>query len=392
MRILILSPTVPAPPNNGTKIRIYNMIKSFSKGNEITFVGLVHEKLEYNYLYELKKYCKEVYIYPRKKSKRSAIIRSFFSIHPYRTIRFENEDLRKKIEQLMEKKKFDLIWVNFLNMVNYLRWPMNSLVVLDQHNADELMWKKYFRHGDILQKIFAWWNIKKLRNSYQKYVDFLDVILSVSKGDADFTRGITTKNIKIWVVPNGVDISYFKPRKKIQKENIILFCGSMDVTMNIDAVFWITNEIFPLIKNSIPNAKFWIVGRSPSKKIKKLEKMDGVKVTGTVKDVRPYYDQAKVFIAPFKLGGGTKLKVLEAMSMELPVVSTSVGCQGIDIENGKHALIEKNTEMLAERIIQLLDDVKLRHEIAKNGKKLVEERYSWNQIYADLKMKLKELT
>lgn len=391
MKILVLSPTFPLPQNSGSKIRIFQMIQSFSKKNKITFAGLIHEKIEYEHIEEMKKYCGDVYVYPRKSSKMFSIIKSFFSIYPYRVIRFKNEELMNKVDEILMKENFDLIWINFMNMAFFIQKPINSLVLLDQHNNDELMWKKYYEEGNILQKIFVWWEIRKLRKFFKKYINFFNAILSVSKEDADFTKNKAPASVKVYTVPNGVDTLYFTPQDKELKRNIILFCGSMDVTMNIDAVKRFATEIFPQIKSKITDSEFWVAGRSPPKKIKDLESIDGVKVTGTVEDVRPYYERAKVFVAPFRFGGGTKLKILEAMAMRVPVVSTSVGCQGLEVENEKHVFIEDNDENFIHKIITLMEDDNLREKIEENGRNLVLKNYSWSIITKNINYQLNYL-
>jgi glycosyltransferase involved in cell wall biosynthesis len=190
---------------------------------------------------------------------------------------------------------------------------------------------------------------------------------------------------KVWTVPNGVDAMHFQPGSLgMKRVNVILFCGSMDVTMNVDAVRYFASAIFPAIRRVVSDAEFWIVGRNPSEDVHKLAALDGVLVTGTVEDVRPFYEKAKVSVAPFRFGAGTKLKILESMAMGVPVVSTSTGCQGIKARAGKEVWIAHDARAFAEAVTELLLDDQAGLEMREAARKLVEERYDWGGILRDV--------
>ncbi|MBT9148490.1 MAG: GDP-mannose-dependent monoacylated alpha-(1-6)-phosphatidylinositol monomannoside mannosyltransferase [Syntrophomonadaceae bacterium] len=268
-----------------------------------------------------------------------------------------------------------------------------SIIILDQHNADELVWRKYAQESDnIAMRLFATLNLKRLRKFQREVANLLNVVVSVSEEDASFMRNQLPADIAVWTVPNGVDINYFQPlNPNDKKANVLMLCASMETIMNIDAALRFAKEVLPLVKKKMPASEFWIVGKDPVKPIRNLAKRDDIKVTGTVEDVRPYYEKAKVFVAPFRFGGGTKLKILEAMAMEVPVVSTSHGCQGINAIDGMHLLIRDNIEEFAEAVIKLLEDEKERNKLINNGRRLVEERYSWSSIVETLEPKLMKL-
>ena len=260
----------------------------------------------------------------------------------------------------------------------------SPIVVHDQHNADERFWETYARKGWPWVRLFAKINLWQLRKFQASALKQVDVIMSVSKEDADFTRTrLPNPTTQVWVVPNGVDTECPRPEDTTERKNRIIFCGSMDVLMNIDAVEWFARQIFPKVREAVPDAEFWIVGRNPVPKVRALASLPGVRVTGQVEDVRPYYAKAKVAVAPFRYGGGTKLKVLEAMVLGVPVVATPVGCQGIEATPGKHLFKEDSKESFTERVITLLQDENLRKRMATEARRLVEERYSWHAIMVD---------
>jgi sugar transferase (PEP-CTERM/EpsH1 system associated) len=342
----------------------------------------------------VKQYCSDLHLVLAYKRREFAVIQALLSFQPYRVVKFWHRSFYQKVCQLLQSKAFDVIWIHCLNMAAYLNPALTheAIVVLDQLDIDEFVWERYARNGNWAIRMFARWNLIKLRRFRERVLRYFDVILSVSEQEAEFTRKRAPKSCRIWTVPNGVDVEYFRPpSEEGKKGNIIMFSGSMDVTMNIDAVVRFVREIFPVIKKAIPDVEFWIVGRNPDLRVRKLVEISGVRVTGTVEDVRPYYERAKVFVAPLRYGAGTKLKILEAMAMGVPIVSTSVGCQGINVAWGKHLFVEDDNERMAERVIELLENESVREGLSAAGRALVEKKYSWQSVISETESKLQEL-
>jgi len=295
---------------------------------------------------------------------------------------------------LIQENEFDVIWVNSMNMGVYLdkNSLSNEIVVLDQHNVDELVWRKLYENSDnFIVKRFGRSNAQKHIRLREKLVELFDVSLSVCQEDAEFTRRWAPNSLHVWVAPNGVDTEYFKPTGDTKEENIIMFCGSMSVNMNIDAVDRFAKQVFPSVKQEIPDCEFWIVGKDPVPKVKALENYQGIKVTGTVADVSPYYEKAVLFVAPFRFGGGTKLKILESMAAGIPIVSTDVGCQGIEVINGKHIVIENDLNNFAAKVVYLLNNREEGKMVSQSARNLVEEKYSWKGIVNKIESQLENL-
>ena len=395
MRILVLSRAFPMPLNSGEKIRTYYVLRELSKRHEVTLITLFHQRSELDYLEGLKQICQEVYPFKLKLLKKISAAKVIFSKYPWEVIAFYKKEVKAKIRQLLSSHDFDIVWVNFLSMAVYLDHDLasRSIIILDQHNADQLVWRKYALESDnIAMRLFAGLNLKRVTSFQRKVANVVSVVVSVSEEDATFTRNQLPADIAVWTVPNGIDIEYFQPSSGDHKDkSVIMFCGSMDTVMNVDAVLQFAREVFPLVREKVPDSEFWIVGRNPPKQVHHLSRRGFIKVTATVEDVRPYYDKAKVFVAPFKFGGGTKLKILEAMAMKVPIVSTSVGCQGIDVMNNAHLVVEDDMERFAKTVTDLLMDERRRAELAKEARKLVEEKYSWISIMKNLESKLMKL-
>jgi glycosyltransferase involved in cell wall biosynthesis len=182
-------------------------------------------------------------------------------------------------------------------------------------------------------------------------------------------------------VPTGVDIEYFRPDNRAPEDGLIIFVGSMDWMPNIDAVQYFAEEIYPLIKKRRPNVRFAVVGRKPAESVKALTRKDSsIIVTGTVDDVRPWMDKARVMVVPLRAGGGTRIKIYEAMAQGTPVVSTSIGAEGLVVKNNENILIADNPEDFANATLKLLDNDTIAKEIAKNARELVEKNFSWQRV------------
>lgn len=398
MKVLMLSPILPWPLDLGARIRIYYTLKALSQtGHEVTLICNSTDQFEPLKIEVLHQYCRELKVVtiPNRSRFRTSLS-AMLSNKSYGMVKFHNPLFRKAVENHLGVN-YDVFWIHFMETFAYLqikgfRNQEKPLVVLDQHNADERFWATYTRSGLPWVRLFAWQNIWKLRRFQRQVLRMVDVVMSVSEEDAAFTRTrLPNPSTQVWVVPNGVDTEYFQPQSIEERQNRIIFCGAMDIFMNIDAVVWFAKNVFPKVREAIPDAEFWIVGRDPTPDVRALGAIPGVYVTGRVEDVRPYYAKAKVAVAPFRYGGGTKLKVLEAMALGVPVVATPIGSQGLGVEPGRHLFVADNSEVFSQQVIMLLEDEVLRRQIALNARRLVEQKYSWESILRESIARLEQM-
>jgi polysaccharide biosynthesis protein PslH len=396
MKILVLCRTLPMPLTTGARIRSFHILKGLAKHNEISLVSLVHQDNDMQYIKDLECICNRVYPIRCNLSKKMSAFRTIFSSQPWDSIAFYSREAKSKIRELIISQNFDIVWINFLSMSNYLDPDMvsKSLFILDQHNADELVWKNYSKlSNNLAMRYFAAINLQKLKSFQREMMEYFSAVACVSKDDVEYMRECIPENVNTWLVPNGVDTEYFVPKSGNQKQNnIIMLCASMDVTMNIDAALRFARESFPRIKTEIPDSEFWIVGRDPPKQIRELAREGYIKVTGSVEDVRPYYNKAKIVVAPYLFGGGTKLKILEAMAMNIPIVSTSIGCRGIDITSDTRIIIQDNMKEFGEAVSKSLRSEGVDSTMRQNNsRKVIEDKYSWTSIVENLEPKLLDL-
>jgi polysaccharide biosynthesis protein PslH len=398
MRILALSPYVPWPLNGGPPIRIYYVIRELVRlGHEVHLVA-GHEGPPLEDTHPLYSLCSRIITYQPPASARRgppvvSALRSLASPLPYVAAKFGSAQVGEIVRRIAQDGMFDLIWANFAFMA-YAVPPevaRATPVVLDEHESEGLLWRQYLRHGSLPKRVFAAINLIKLPSFQRRVMSKTAAMLSNSEREASFTRRYAPPNVTVLAVPNGVDAEAFAPAPESEKRNVILICGGLAVYRNREAAIWFANRVFPIVRRELPDAEFWIVGSNANHEIWELAKLPGVHVTGTVEDVRPYYAKAKVAIAPYRYGEGTKIKVVEAMACGVPMVSTPTGCQGLDVVDGQHILIADSETDFARQVAALLHNPARSQTLAAAARKLATEKYSWEKIFSDLAPRLDEL-
>lgn len=387
MNILFLTPYLPYPPHGGGQIRTLNLIKIISKYHNVSLSSLVQQD-ELDYISDLEKYCD---VKPLQlKIQKYGRLKSVFSLYPYVTmLKYYSYETHRLIHRFITNHHFHIIQVESLYMSAYVQNITNIPKVFDAHNIE----------SDILYRTFASkFNVKSILNGIdylknkryeQNAIRSFNACISVSENDSKRLREMGAQ--KLMTLPNCADLNYFYPIKRKDFNPKIIFTGFMNWYPNVDAIETFCKEAYPILKKRIPDIKFYVVGRDPNETVQKFGKHKDIIITGEVPDVRPFISSSDVCIVPLRIGGGTRLKILEYFAMGKPVISTSIGAEGIDVINGKHLIIEDNIGKFPDRIAELLDDPEYAKYLAKNGRKLVEEKYSWdqygeklNQLYVEL--------
>lgn len=381
-RILVLTPSVPYPPNWGFGIRVFQLVKNLAAVHEV--VVLCHGHASQAHLVaELSEVAKiEVHAVPflheSKRAKRIAQLLSAASPISFAASALRSPALQSKIDELHAQKPFDLIHIESSQMSGF-RLPSGVPVILDEHNLEyELFYRVYQAERAPLRRHFNRLEYLKFRREEIASWQRADgVILTSAREEAELQR--IQPGVATITAPNGVDVENFRPSDEEVDANSIVFTGLMGYRPNADGAIYCVQEILPHILQRRPSTVFSIVGMGAGQEVFDCVSPNVV-VTGEVPDVRPYIRKASVVIVPLRMGSGTRLKVLDGLAMGKTMVSTSLGCEGIDVEDGVHLRIADDPRAFAESVVQLLENPESGRALGSAGRRLVEEKYSWPHI------------
>jgi glycosyltransferase involved in cell wall biosynthesis len=309
-----------------------------------------------------------------------ALARSWFSPYPVDLWKWRVREMRDRVGGLLADGSFDLCVADFLfASVNVPSQSMTP-VMLFQHNVEYLIWQ---RLAEIEQRTWKraileveW---RKLRRAEAAACARAHRTLAVSEEDCRRLSALAG-DARTGAIPTGVDIEYFRPSKRPEIPGRLVFTGSMDWHPNEDAVIHFAESVLPQIRASRPDVTLAVVGRNPTPRLREAADRAGVIVTGTVDDVRPYIDEAQVYVVPLRAGSGTRLKIFEALAMARPVVSTTVGAEGLALTPDRNVVLADGPDDFARAVLALLDDPGRRSALGGAGRALVESRYSWAHV------------
>lgn len=414
MRILFLTPQPPYPPNKGTSTRNYNLIKNVAARHEVhllTFADStangegagqsasageqMRSLMSQESLDHLRPYCAtlEAVPAPPRRSTAERLGAALLSSTPDLARRLASVEFRAQLAALLEQTPFDLVHVEGLEMAPHWLGLASAgaafpKTVLDAHNAEYVLQRRAFTN-DLLQprrwpgaaySLFQW---PKLRRYEAMACRLAAGVVAVSKNDRRALRAIAPDK-QMAVVPNGIDTEYFRPGQAPREKSTLVFTGTMDFRPNVDAVMWFCHRVFPRIRAEAPDAHFYIVGQRPRPEVQQLAQMPGVVVTGSVADVRPYLWRAALCVVPLRVGGGTRFKVLEAMACGTPVVSTTLGAEGIRLRPAEHVILADATEEFAASALDLLREPERARAMAARGQAFAVANYEWKTLVGRL--------
>ncbi len=388
-KIAVFTPYLPYPPDTGGKIRSYHLLRALTKRFEVDLYTVYYSNPPPQTAVEaLQEYCRKVSLFQLKKSwrTRDRIRRVLISL-PRAAQHFHTPRSLQKAQKHIRGRGYDLLVADEMCMTPYAELAPELPKIIIRHKVDYAHYKEVARARPWgLEKILDYVEAMKLRRYSEAKMPLYQAFLACSEQDAALIQR-DAPNVPALVIPNGVDLRKFVPSDKSNiRDTTLLYVGSMYYYPNIDAVEFFFESIFSKIQQSVSNLNVQIVGHNPPPAIQQLDGRDNVEVTGSVPDVRPYYQEADVFIVPLRLGGGTRLKIVEAMAMQTPVVSTTVGAEGLDISPGKNILIADEPAAFSEAILRLLSDSEFYNRIVEGGQVLA-QRYGWSELtepFADL--------
>lgn len=385
MKVLVLTSSLPTP-SWGAGTRNYYFLKALATRYTVSLLSLVEREEDVEKATLLNDFVHTIKCVtrPANSKKRKEQLTYLAQGKSYSIASNSFPAVQEALDQLCAEDHYEMVLFESALMANY-RVPQGMKCIIDEHNVEyELLWRTFKREAVVgWRKWYNWWESSLLKPVEIALCKKADLVLATSERDGSTLREKLPSAV-VDVVPNGVDIEVFQSDTLDQPSHQIIFTGAMNYYPNIDAVLTFAKNSWPLIKAQIPDATWLIVGREPPSQVKALESLAGVTVTGSVADVRPYMATSAVAIAPLQIGGGTRLKILEAFAMSRPVVSTSIGCEGLSVTHEKNLLIADHPEEFAQAVIRLLQNPQMRTQLGSAGRLLVEQEYSWESCGARL--------
>jgi polysaccharide biosynthesis protein PslH len=385
MKILMLTPYLPYPDSSGGQIRTLNLLKHLHKEHKITLISLIKNKSENKYKKYLLKYCHKILTFQRSSTAFTLknILRTGFSTQPFLVIRNLVPEVKLAVKKELETGDYDLVHAETFYVMPSIPKTNLPIVLVDQ-TIEYLVYQHYTQNTahPLLTPLLSI-DVAKMKHAEKLSWQKASQVVAVSRQDRQEMKKLLPKlNVKI--VPNGVNLELFKQKKTWHsKTPTILFISNFKWLQNVEAAHILINQVFPLVKKSLPDAKLHIVGQHIPKDVLKL-KSSSINIDSLAEDdvnslVKAYH-QADVFASTIKGPGGTRLKNLAAMATKLPIVSTKVGIQGLGAKQGIHVLVGNTPEEISQHIVKLIKSPKLAERLGVNARKHVEKHFDYKNI------------
>ncbi|GMQ78941.1 MAG: glycosyltransferase family 4 protein [Anaerolineae bacterium] len=383
MRILFVSNWFPYPPDNGTRQRNYNLIKQLSGKHEISLVSFYRREPKPNgaRIDHLRGYCSQVTIAPRLRYS-GHTYRSLYELlnrrPPWITLSWNGEIAEMVVQNLSDFSP-DLVLISeVLNLPLLDQIHLNVPIVLEQFEVG-VIWQRVNKSRGVSKKRRI--GAQAILKSYlQQRLQQVDGVTVPNDEERKIYLSIMQQEKNLEVVPNGVDIELFQFNDTLMKSNVLVYSGSVMFKANLEAVLYFLKEVLPTIQKVNPRVTLRVTGHVDQAAQKMMADFNSIELTGYLQDVQQAISSAEVCVIPLLTGSGTRLKALEAMALGVPVVTTTLGVRGIDVEDGKHVLIADSPDEFAAAVLMVMEDRKLCSNLAANARKLVEDKYSWDRI------------
>ena len=393
MRILHFAPRVCWPLDTGAKLRNYHLGRVLSEKADVTLLAFTDADQP---LAALESFYRQVITVPRDKGYTlSKKVRGLLGRTPLPVLNYTTDSMKRTLERVLSEQAFDIVQIESVHLVDY--FPViheaknRPRVICDWHNIEsELMGRYSRREPNMLKRAYAGKTARLMSECERRALQEFDAHIAVSQRDAEKLRDLNS-DAHVFVIENGVDTAYYADYPKTSapaigtppsnsKAHRIVFVGSMDYHANIDGAVSFARDVWPGLHAGHPELIFTIVGRDPAPEVRAQAKNRSIEVTGTIDDVRPFYREALAAVVPLKVGGGSRLKILEAMAAGVPVVSTTLGAEGLNVHDGGDILIADTNQQLAEKIGSVIENKELRERLSVAGLALVSEEYDWSRL------------
>ena len=390
MKVLFIAPRLPLPADTGGKIRTLNILRQIAKRTSVHLVCFSFNESDDEYAESLEQEGISVTLVAHQPCPpfRKAVA-VFTKEVPVSLAAYDAKKMEEVIRGLITEHDYTVVHFDHVHTSHYRHCCQHIPGILDEHNVEYRILERcaVIEKSWIKRWIFAN-QARKMKTVEARMIKEFTHVLTCSQEDKNILSGFSNGETSFTVIPNGVDTQYFKSslavnsqEKAAQKPQALVFTGSMDWLPNTDAVVYFCREILPLIWQKKTAVQFYIIGKNPTSMVQRLAQGDErIIVTGRVPDVREYIERSQIFVVPIRIGGGTRLKILEAMSMGRAIVSTMVGAEGILCTSGRDILIADQPQDFSDQILNLLDDEERRLRMGEAGRALVCEHYDWDKV------------
>lgn len=400
MRLLLLTPQLPYPPHQGTSLRNFNLIAQLAKRHLVCLLTFLEPDQSLDNARPLLDICEWVDSVPVPR--RGSILRlrqMLTTRQPDMAWRLWSPAFRDRLAMRLEETSFDVVQIEGIELTPYLPTILDvygaaktprprPLIVIEDHNAEWVLQKRAcltdlrtpLRWPAAAYSFAQWLRLKSYEADVCRQADR---VIAVSEADRDAILAIAPE-IDITIVPNGVDLAEHTGYDGPVQHFDLVFTGKMDFRPNVDAMLWMGREVWPIIRQHRPQTSLAIVGQRPHPRLDLLQEVPGITITGWVADVRPYIAGATVYVAPLRVGGGTRLKLLQAMAMSSPIVATSLGAEGFPVTHGHELLLADTAEDFAQAVLTLLDHPEQRIQLGKAAYRFAQATYGWDALVPKL--------
>ncbi|MDO9234428.1 MAG: glycosyltransferase family 4 protein [Aquabacterium sp.] len=386
MKILIVTTKSPYPLFEGRALRTYNLLKQAAGEHEIHLLSFVQTQEDLDGIEHMRSICKVVeyeklYFGGAKMQILKDAVCELFSAAPLPIIKYRTAGMRARLKRLMAEHHYDLVHLDMLHLGEYIDLCGNTPVVLIEHNVEHVILdRRADNETRPLHRAYLRYQARKLKSYEASACLRADHVVAVSELDAQHLRDIAP-GAQVSTVPNGVNTSYFAAQDTPIKPHNLVFVGGFTWFPNLDAIRYFCEDILPLLVKAVPDLRLTVIGKQPDTPVvDEIARHPHVHLTGQVDDIRPYVDEAAAYIVPLRIGGGTRLKILDALSMGKAIISTSVGCEGLAVEDGQTIVIADTPETFSQAIVRVLNNPDEARAIGQRGRTLVEQRYDWAAV------------
>lgn len=380
MRILFLSGWYPYPPDNGARIRVFNLIKHLAARHEITLISFSFSPtpVSQEQLDAMMPYCRQVTTLPYKEFEpgRLQALVALLSPRPRSVVDTYSPEMAALVKKASRNSAFDVVVASTERVAPYAPLVKGIPRVLEDIEL-AVLYDKFANAPNLAAKIrygLTWWKLSRYTRGLLTQFDGCAV---VAEQERDHILDIMPNCHPPTVVPNGVDLEAYTGDFGTSQPDVLIYPGALTYNANFDAMEFFLQDVLPLVRAQRPNVRLRITGRYDGVPVERLPLGNGAELTGYLDDVRPAVAQSWACVVPLRVGSGTRLKILEALALGTPVISTSKGAEGLEVTHEENILIADDPESFAQAVLRLLGNEALRARLSANGRRLVEERYSW---------------